>query len=74
MAFFNFATVSSLVLDYFKDTASLHGVLQQFRLAAVTKLVVPSFNWERACFFLLLKFFRSENCSPALWSRRGQAS
>lgn len=64
---------SSWVLGYLKDTASLHGMLQWFKLAAVTKLVVLSFNWERACYCLLLKFFRSENYFPALWSRIDQA-
>lgn len=72
VVFFNSETVSSLV--FLKGTAPLHKVLQWFRLAAVTKLWVPSFNWKRACYRLLLKFFRSEDCFPALWSRRGQAS
>lgn len=46
VVFLNSDTVSSLILGYLKDTASLPEVLQELRLAGVTKLAVPSFNWK----------------------------
>lgn len=44
-AFYFFTSEESrLALVYLKDTASLRGMLQGFRLPAVTKLAVPSLN------------------------------